>query len=186
MVLIQLLFSATPVIFAAIFHMVVIKHQWLESWTYPLDHKKTYRSNRIFGNNKTYRGVFVMITASVFFTYVYYTLNQYNIVLQKYNLLNTQKYSFVFYGVLFGFGYIIGELPNSFIKRQMNVSEGKSPEIWIRIIDQVDSVLIIMLLLVAFSFFTWTHFFIGVFFYGIVHAVINYLLFLMGLRKEAF
>ena len=117
---------------------------------------------------------------------MYYVLVNYFPELKPYNLLNINQYSYIFYGVLFGFGYIIGELPNSFYKRQLEVTEGKTTTIFMRIIDQIDSVISITLLLVIFSSFSWTHFIIGILFYGILHSVINYVLFLIGLRKEAF
>lgn len=185
-IILQLLFSVSPVILAAIFHMIVIKYKWVTFLLYPLDHYKTFQNKRIFGENKTYRGLVIMIISSIFFTKIYYDLLHYFPNLQAYNLLDITQYSYVFYGVLFGFGYIVGELPNSFYKRQFGVKEGKSTTILMRIIDQVDSVLTTTLLLVAFSSFTWTHFIIGVFFYGVVHSIINYLLYLVGLRKEAF
>jgi len=184
--IVQLLFTASPVIFAAIFHMIVVKQNWLRKLCFPLDHYKTYQNHRIFGNHKTYRGLVIMVLAAVFFTYILYRLLNFFPVLQVYNLLDMQHYSFVFYGFLFGFGYVVGELPNSFIKRRLEVKEGKTSSFWMRIIDQIDSVFIIMLLLVAFSHFTWKHFIVGVFFYGLLHAAINYLLFLVGLRKEPF
>ncbi len=185
-IFIQLLFNASPVIFAAIAHMFVVKMRYLEFLTYPLDHNKTYNKKRIFGANKTYRGLLVMIIASIFFSYIYYLLVANIKSLQQYNLLDIMQHSFVFYGVLFGVGYIIGELPNSFYKRQLGVEAGKSNSFMLHVIDQVDSVFTVMLLLVAFSSFTWQHFIIGVFFYGAIHILINYLLFLIGLRKEAF
>jgi hypothetical protein len=184
--LIELFINATPVIFAAIFHMFVVKKNWLLTLTYPLDHYKLYKSKRIFGQNKTYRGLFIMILASVFFSYIYFLLVRNFPKLQEYNLLNISDYSFIFYGFIFGFGYIIGELPNSFYKRQLSVNEGKSSSLIMHLIDQIDSVFSIMLFLVAFSSFTWKHFLIGVFFYGFIHLIINYILYLLGLRKEAF
>jgi len=178
--------NATPVIFAAIFHMFVVKMKWFEYLTYPLDHHKTFHKKRVFGQNKTYRGLIVMIVASIFFSYIYFLLVNNFPKFQQYNLLNNSTYSFIFYGFIFGFGYIIGELPNSFYKRQLSVIEGKSSTIIMHFIDQIDSVFSVMLLLVAFSSFTWKHFFIGVFFYGLIHIIINYLLYLLGLRKEKF
>ena len=185
-ILIQLLFSVSPVIFAAISHMIVVKYQWGAFLKYPLDHHITYRKKRLFGKNKTYRGLIAMILFSILFTKMYYVLVNYFPELKPYNLLNINQYSYIFYGVLFGFGYIIGELPNSFYKRQLEVTEGKTTTIFMRIIDQIDSVISITLLLVVFSSFSWTHFVIGILFYGILHSVINYVLFLIGLRKEAF
>lgn len=184
--ILQLLINVFPVILAAILHMFVVKKNWWNKLLFPLDHYKTFKGKRIFGDHKTYRGVFVMVLFSIFFTYLYeFILTKYS-NLQIYNLLDFTKYSFYFYGVLFGLGYILGELPNSFYKRQKNVIPGKTNTIIMRLIDLSDSVIVILLLLVVFSNFTWFYFLIGVFFYSAIHLIINYLLFLIGWRKEPF
>ena len=185
-IIIQLLLNASPVIAAAIFHMIIVKVRCCNFLTYPLDHNLSFRGKRIFGKNKTYRGVIIMILASVFFSFLYLYGVRNSVGMEEYNLLDFAKYSYVFYGILFGLGYVIGELPNSFMKRQMDVESGKATNAFMIIFDQIDSVLVIMFLLVFFSSFTWQLFLFGVFFYGFIHIIINYILFLLGLRKEAF
>ncbi len=184
--ILELLLVASPVILAAIFHMVVVRYNWLKFATYPLDHYATFRSHRIFGDNKTYRGIIVMIIASIAFTYLYKWILEQVSALSNLNLLDFNRFSPVFYGVLYGVGYVIGELPNSFFKRQMGISEGKSTSFIQRMIDQLDSVITITLLLLLFSNFTLKHFWFGILFYGFLHLGINYLLYLLRLRKEPF
>ena len=185
-IIMQLLLNASPVIAAAIFHMIIVKMDCCKLLSYPLDHNYTFRGKRIFGKNKTYRGVVIMILASIFFSFLYLYGVRNSVYMEEYNLLDFENYSFIFYGVLFGLGYVIGELPNSFMKRQMDIEVGKASNIFMIILDQIDSVLVIMFLLVFFSSFTWRLFFYGVFFYGFIHIIINYMLFLLGLRREAF
>jgi hypothetical protein len=184
--ILELLLVASPVIFAAIFHMVVVRYDWASATTYPLDHKMTFRSRRIFGDNKTYRGVIVMIIASIALTYLYAFFVANFSGVEVLNLLDFEQYSPLFYGVMYGLGYVIGELPNSFAKRQLGITEGKSTSFIQRLIDQLDSVVVILLLLLAFSNFTWRHFWSGIIFYGFLHLAINYLLYLMNLRKEPY
>lgn len=184
--ILELLLVASPVILAAIFHMIVVRYNWASTLTYPLDHKLMFRSHRIFGENKTYRGVVVMVSASIVLSYFYaFLVNKFS-SLEALNLLNFEQYSPLFYGIIYGLGYVIGELPNSFAKRQLGVTEGKSSSFLQRMIDQLDSVIVILLLLIAFSNFTWRHFWIGIVFYGLLHLAINYLLYLLKLRKEPY
>lgn len=185
-ILIQLLLSASPVIVAAIFHMIIVKLHWFKSFSYPLDHYRHFQGKRIFGDHKTYRGLLVMIVFSIAFTYLYFLLLKYQYLSSDNNLLDFSNYSVLTYGMIFGVGYVFGELPNSFMKRQLNIDSGKANHFWLHLLDQIDSVLLIMLLLVFFSDFNWIHFVVGVFFYGFIHLSINYILFLVGLRKEAF
>ncbi len=186
LLLIQLILNALPVILAAILHMIVVRKGWFKKWMLPLDGGRMYRGHRIFGENKTIRGLVVMLLASILFTWIYYAFLLEYQSLEKYNLLNFQQFGPTIYGLIFGLGYILGELPNSFIKRQKNIPPGHSPLGLFRLIDQLDSVVFILLILVFFSSFTWKHFCIGVVFYGAIHLGINYLLYLIGIRKEAF
>jgi len=185
-IVLELLIFALPVIFAAIFHMVVVKLNVFPFLNYPLDHNKKWRGKPIFGKNKTYRGLIIMIVFSIFFTFIYKVLADNFSGFNSHNLLNFQIYSFTFYGFLYGAAYIIAELPNSFIKRRMGAKEGKSNNIIMVLFDQLDSVIGITLLFIPFSAFTIKHFFVGILFFGLLHIIINYLLFLIGLRKEKF
>jgi len=184
--ILELLLVASPVILAAIFHMFVVRYDWARITTYPLDHKLTFRSKGIFGKNKTYRGVIVMILASIAFTYIYKFILFNSSGVQALNLLDFDNYSPLVYGALFGLAYVIGELPNSFAKRQLGITEGKSASFAQRLIDQLDSVIVVLIVLLAFSNFTWRHFWFGIVFYGLLHLVINYLLYLLNLRKEPY
>lgn len=184
--ILELLLVASPVIIAAIFHMIVVRYNWASVTTYPLDHKLTFRSRRIFGENKTYRGIIVMVVASIALTYVYAFFVSNSSSLTALNLLDFEHYSPIIYGVIYGLGYVVGELPNSFAKRQLGITEGKSTSFIQRLIDQLDSVVVILLLLLAFSHFTWKHFWTGIIFYGLLHLAINYILYLLKLRKEPY
>ncbi len=184
--ILELLLVASPVILAAIFHMVVVRYNWASITTYPLDHRLTFRSHRIFGENKTYRGVIVMVAASIALTYLYaFLVSRFSSVAEL-NLLDFEQYSPLTYGIIYGLGYVIGELPNSFAKRQLGITEGKSTSFIQRLIDQLDSIVVILLLLLAFSHFSWRHFWSGIIFYGLLHLSINYLLYLLKLRKEPY
>jgi len=184
--ILELLVLASPVIIAAILHMIVVKFDTFSFLKYPLDLKKTWRGKRIFGDNKTYRGLVVMVGLSVIFTFIYKLLLDNFDGFASLNLLDFNKYNFLFYGFLFGFGYIISELPNSFIKRQMGTKEGKSKNIIMILFDQLDSVFGILLIFIPFSNLTFNHFVIGLVFFGALHVIINLLLYKLGFRKEPF
>lgn len=184
--LLELLIFAIPVIFSASLHMVVVKFDWFAFLKFPLDHNKTWRGKRIFGKNKTYRGLVVMIFFSIAFTFGNKLLIDYFPKYENYNLLNFEEFSFAFYGFLYGLGYVLAELPNSFIKRQIGTKEGKTKNVFMVIADQLDSVVGIMLLFLPFSELSFLHFGVGVVFFGFIHIAINYLLFLAKIRKEPF
>ena len=183
----ELLLVCSPAIFAGIFHMVVVKYNWFCFLSYPLDHKKTFRGKRIFGDNKTYRGLVAMVLLAAAFSWYYqYFLMSYKSVFEHNLLWLDSAFAWFQYGVLFGVGYVVGELPNSFYKRQKDIQPGKSNGFWTKIIDQFDSVVSVLVLLLLFSDFTWNHFWFGLVFFGLFHAAVNVLLYIIGLRKEPF
>lgn len=182
----QLLLIAFPAVFAGILHMVVVKYNVLPILSLPLDHNKTFRGKRIFGRNKTYRGLIFMIVFSITAMIIYHVLFMNNHNIAVYNLFHITPFYWLFYGVLYGFGYVVGELPNSFVKRQLEIAPGKNNGFVSKLVDQLDSVIAILILLLFFSRITWNHFFWGLIFFGFLHLVINLLLYLGGVRKEPF
>lgn len=185
-ILLELLLFATPVILAGIMHMIIVKFNVLPTLTYPLDHYKTYNNKRIFGANKTYRGLICMVLGSVLSMYIYYNLIHVFPAIKPYNLYNFNLINPFGYGILLGTLYIIAELPNSFFKRQQSIPEGKNNGWLPKLIDQLDSVVLIMFGAVWTSHFNWQHFFIGLFLFSAIKVGINLILFTSGIRKEPF
>ena len=60
----QVLYLAFPVMFAAAIHIAVIRYDLLAGLKIPIDFGRSVRGRRIFGDNKTWRGALVMVTAS--------------------------------------------------------------------------------------------------------------------------
>lgn len=71
--------------------------------------------------------------------------------------------SYAFLGLACGLGFMLAELPNSFLKRQLDVAPGEEPrEAWLRpvclVVDRVDStlgVLLVLALALPVSAATW-------------------------------
>lgn len=134
-----------------------------------------------FGLNKTWRGVVVMPLLTVVGLWLSFLLAKD----WQSSLFGT--HSVWGLGILLGFGYVIPELPNSFIKRRMGVKPGEMSERspWVfSLIDQADSVIgcvLIYALCGVGNFTLWvTLFLLGT---GI-HLLINVLLWSLGLRKN--
>jgi CDP-2,3-bis-(O-geranylgeranyl)-sn-glycerol synthase len=87
----------------------------------PLDGGRTWRGRRIFGDNKTFRGFVVMVPATALSFAVL------AIAWPDATAAHVWKLSAAEYGALgawAGFGFMAGELPNSFLKRQLGVAPG--------------------------------------------------------------
>lgn len=103
---------------------------------YPLDHKKKFRGERLFGNHKTYRGVLFAVAAAILMFWVQSSLYIFPFFRQL-SLIEYPAKSFILWGGLMGLGVMAGDATESFFKRQEGIKPGKPWFPW----DQIDSVL---------------------------------------------
>ena len=180
-----------PLMFGGIANMIFTKTKVYNKYKYPIDCYKTLNNKRIFGDNKTYIGFVSMIFFCIIFqVLIGFLCNSFSI--NKYNDLylvhkNTLGLNLLF-GFLIGFVYMIFELPNSFIKRKLNIDPGKTTKglkgIIFFIVDQIDSLIGVMFILFLFSNFSILKYFGYVILGAISHIILNLILFLMKVRKN--
>jgi CDP-diglyceride synthetase len=147
----QLLWLALPIIAAGLVHLAVLKLDLLPALRrLPIDGGLTFRGKRLFGDNKTWRGAVVTIGTTTIAAWGLARLSECCWPLPT--LVPFAQEHPLLWGLLLGTGYIVGELPNSFAKRQLGIAPGTSGQgiagrvFWV--IDQLDS-LAGMLLFVA-------------------------------------
>lgn len=181
-------------VIAGIINSIFCKLNILNFLKKPIDHNlKLKDNNRLFGDNKTWKGflgyILFNIIFSVLFGYIwkithlehlnYFYLNHNNEIL--YNIL---------IGFLLGLFYALFELPNSFIKRRLNIKPGKSINSKLKyffiFLDQADSIF-------GLALVVWMFYPIGILIYllfilvgSITHILINMLLYFLKLRKNMF
>ena len=166
----QALILSVPLIFSGGLHMAVVKLDLLTALKIPI-HQKW------FGSNKTWRGVFVMPLAAAIGVKVasIFWPDEFG----QWNALAL--------GVVLGLAYVFSELPNSFIKRRIGIAPGKRPPrnaAWFALADQADSAIGCALVYgwaLGLSLFTVL---ILISIGPAIHLIVNYSLYLMGLRKE--
>ena len=117
-------------ILAGILNMVWCKSRILKSLAIPIDgNKKFIDGKRIFGDNKTWKGLIGYIILNIFTACLWGLICSVSKI-EQYNFLyvnhgNTITYNIVL-GILLGLAYALCELPNSFIKRRLNIAPGKT------------------------------------------------------------
>src|SRR5438874_13191728 len=90
----------------------------------PLDAGRTVYGRRLFGANKTIRGFLMMVPATAWcFAVLAALLARLPSGLAGLWPLSPGTYAFI--GFWAGLGFMAGELPNSFIKRQLDVAPGQ-------------------------------------------------------------
>ncbi|MFO1408006.1 MAG: CDP-archaeol synthase [Steroidobacteraceae bacterium] len=138
----QLAWLALPLVVSGLVHLAVMKYDWLPALrARPMDFGATLRGRRVFGDNKTWRGAFVTVgtvTASA------WLLSRSGFAwFGEPSLVPWADAHPVIWGLLLGGGYILGELPNSFLKRQLGIAPGANAAglegrtFWV--VDQLDS-----------------------------------------------
>lgn len=138
----QTLLFALPVIVGGGLHIAAIRiGLWPGLARVPLDGGLTWRGRRIFGENKTVRGAVVMVAATALASGLLRLASGAH-ALTAHGLATADIHPLA-WGALLGAGYVAGELPNSFLKRQLDVSPGTAargglgPLFWV--VDQCDS-----------------------------------------------
>lgn len=182
--LIQLLVLSFPAFGAGVLHMAIVKWNivpWLKK---PLDGGYCWQGKRLFGDHKTYRGIIAMVLLSTLFCYLLHFLVQHYAFWQQYNLLQFERYPPWFYGLIYGLAYTLSELPNSFIKRRLDISPGSRGSSINVIIDQSDSTIGCLLAIYPFASFSIGFALLGILFLSIVHISVNLLLFMLKLREQ--
>ncbi|WP_366295358.1 CDP-archaeol synthase [Paenibacillus sp. AN1007] len=191
--MLSMLATSVPIIVATILNMFFLKTSLFQTLNKPIDNQITLKDgNRLFGANKTWRGFWGMVFFSSICCIAWGGLSSQIPALEKYVLLyshyeNSVLYNFLV-GVLLGLAYGIFELPNSFLKRRINIQPGKSKKslggIGFIVLDQVDSLFGCVLVVSLVHPMTLFYYISFVIFGGFIHIVLSSLLYLMKLRSN--
>ncbi|MBO7449663.1 MAG: CDP-archaeol synthase [Clostridiales bacterium] len=186
--------TLVPTILAGIMVMLWCKLPILKSLARPIDNGKNFvDGRRIFGDNKTWKGLIGYIIFNTLFSVLWgficlnKTLADLDFFYQEHE--NTIVFNLII-GVLLGLGYSLFELPNSFLKRRLDITPGKTMKgFWkgfFVFLDQADSVFGVALVV-------WILYPLGIVLYllyvlvgAATHILLNMLLYLMRLRKNMF
>jgi hypothetical protein len=140
---------------------------WLASpasraFAVPIDRGRTFRGRRLFGDNKTLRGFLVMVPASAC-AFVLVSQIALGGAPELFGLWRLTGLQYALLGAWAGLGFMLGELPNSFVKRQLDIAPGRLTTnriaaVWQLVVDRVDSglgMLIAIALVVPLPWQTW-------------------------------
>lgn len=142
----QILFLIAPVVLAGLAHVVVLKLNIWPSLLAPLDFGGKVNGQRLFGDNKTLRGLLVMMLVAAVVMALQAWLYRVSDSVRQLSFFDYSAINPWIAGAIFGAGYSLGELPNSFVKRQLRIPPGQQPQLpklralWY-FIDQTDSVI---------------------------------------------
>ena len=194
MLILKMYITLLSPVFAGIINSIFCKLDILNFLKVPIDFNKNFiDKKRVFGDNKTWKGLFgyilFNIICAILFGWIWKITKLENFNFFYINHENIVIYN-TFIGFLIGLFYALFELPNSFIKRRLDIKPGKTTngikKIFFIILDQADSVFGVALIV-------WLFYPIGIWIYllyvvlgTITHLLINIMLYLLHLRKNMF
>jgi CDP-2,3-bis-(O-geranylgeranyl)-sn-glycerol synthase len=129
-----------PVLGAAAAHAPVLRFDLLRPLKRPIDGGRTWRGRRLLGDNKTWRGAVVMSAGPLIATVALHRFGWYRRRLPV-------EANPILLGAILGVSTVAGELPNSFLKRQLDIAPGAQRNAALTVFDQADFVVTAWLLL---------------------------------------
>lgn len=175
---------------SGVFHVLWLRHPGSSRLNIPLDGGLTFRGKRIFGDNKTVRGLVVIIPATGFSFLLLCLLGSYLPAWLSEGIWDLSPSTYFVTGLLAGFGFMAGELPNSFIKRQCGVPPGEAPrrlslEVLTSITDRIDSLLGVLLMITLVVPVPWQTWIILLILAPVVHSLFSFWLFRARVKARA-
>jgi CDP-2,3-bis-(O-geranylgeranyl)-sn-glycerol synthase len=184
----QALYLFSPLLVAVAISALVQRFDVWASLKAPIDGGRSFRGKRLFGKSKTWRGVVVAVLGCIP-----------TVALQKYVLVEVARplavvdyaeVSSLVLGTTMGVAAMAGELPNSFVKRQLGIEPGNTARgrvlravFWTW--DQVDLLTLAWLLLLPWVEPTARLVLASFVLALVVHPLVAEIGFLVGARKTA-
>ena len=177
--IITALYLAIPLVVSGSLHMLIVSRNWFAALAVPINQPA-------FGANKTWRGMLVMPLASIPGVYLALLIEP---LLSAHLLVSLLDLSPWLLGSALGIGYVLAELPNSYVKRRLGIQPGKQPQkhgFWFGLMDQADSAigcaLVYWLMLHPSLLIMLWIILLG----PLLHLLVNLSLYSAGLRKQPF
>lgn len=127
------LYLQLPVVWGGVWHMLIVRR---DSW--PALRRPIALS--WFGANKTWRGILLVPLLTASGALLLWPLEYLFATIGRCTPLTDA--SLLLAGAAAGLGYVIGELPNSWLKRRLGIAPGTTPSRhgrWFLLLDQLDS-----------------------------------------------
>lgn len=113
------------------------KLPYLDFLDIPIDANKKLAGKPILGRNKTYRGFAVGVAWALSIGMFQFLISEWFAVFDRLELFEMGATEYFYLSILLGFGALVGDAVESFIKRQINIKPGDA---WFPM-DQLDYVI---------------------------------------------
>ena len=173
-----------PILGAALAHAPVLGLNLFPTLKRPIDQGRCFRGRRILGDNKTWRGALVMTAGAMLAAVLLWQLRWFRAQLPP----EIQEAGVWPYASLLAVGATLAELPNSFVKRQLDIAPGKQRGsllgAMLSIFDQGDFVFGVWITLLPIWVMSATQALTAFVAVVCVHSVINVIGYAIGVRTS--
>jgi len=179
----------SPLLIGLALHGFCIKFNSLAFLCLPIDRGRKFRGKRIFGDNKTYRGVVVVgLGTAIGFGLQSLFLRQIASI-RSVELFNYSFFKAVALGLAVGVAAMLSELPNSFIKRRFEIAPGSAAKGWKGLIfyvyDQIDFLVGAWIVLTVVVPVTFERALLSACFLLVAHQLMSSVGYALGMRRTA-
>lgn len=184
--------TGMPVIMGGVGNMLFTKTPLYQKHRAPMDGGKVWKDGkRIFGDNKTWIGFSSMVGITAASQMLWGSLcgkKGWNALHDLYRVRGNSAALNLQYGLLSGLAYAVCELPNSFVKRRVDIRPGKTEQGSLGklffVVDQIDSLLGVFLVLKVMSGISWRRYAQYILVGAGTHVGVNLVLYKLHIRKN--
>jgi len=175
-----------PLLVGLAAHGLCMKFGLLSALAMPIDAGRTFRGRRLLGKNKTYRGVIAVGAGTAVGFLLRAALDGATPPGTEAPWLHRPSVGTFIFGFFVGVAAMLFELPNSFVKRQLDIQPGEQAHKVVGavfyVVDQIDMLVGVCLALaftarISLQFVFWS----AVFFF-VAHQVIAVIGYALGMR----
>jgi hypothetical protein len=178
-----------PLLVAALLHGLCLTYGWFAFLARPIDAGRTLRGRPLFGHSKRWRGPIVVAAGAGLAFALQRSVLHRSGAIASIELVDYAALPGWWLGALAGAAAELSELPNSFVKRQLDIAPGSTARgplaaffyVW----DQLDLLLGYWLVLGWFVPPTPLRVAVSVLLVGSLHPVVTVIGYLLGMRPTA-
>lgn len=170
-------------------HGICIRFRLLRALARPVDGGARFRGRRLLGDNKTYRGLVAVALGTGGAYALLATPLERAAGLAPPHPLGSPRLGAALVGAAVGLAAMLGELPNSFLKRRLGIAPGRTiggaGGALLFVLDQVDLLPGMWLALAPFAPVTPTRVLLSVAVLTVAHQLLSFAGYALGMRATA-
>lgn len=179
MILLRAIWFLLPAGFANMAPVLIRKINFLN---YPIDGGRIFFGERLFGEHKTWRGLFFGIIFSTLIVLIQSYLYSRFFAVREILGFDYPNENIYLVGFLFGIGALLGDLIKSFFKRRFHIASGKP---WIPF-DQIDWIIGSLIAISLIIDLSWQIWLCSLLFFGFLHPVVNLVGYWLKIKPNRF